>query len=153
MFRCVNLIVILQVALTIPCQAAEGWLCTHTYNTGKEIKSDYVAIGESLIMNKGRGRATILLNNDEEIVAFFSIWVDGYRHRRNGDTVIAESKVSELALMNENFILDKTHNTLITLDNSNQLVVAGLFAPDTYPRSDPSNGPIAEKDNCTRMDQ
>ena len=85
-----SLIVVLQVAMTVSCPAADGWLCTHISNTGKQFKTDYIVIGESLIMNKGGGHATILLNNDDEILAYFSLWVDGYHHKRNGATIIAD---------------------------------------------------------------
>ena len=55
--------------------------------------------------------------------------------------------------MNEYFILNKKNSTLIAIDNDTELVIAGLFSPDTYPRSSPATTPNVEKDNCTRMDQ
>jgi len=155
MFRCVCLIAILQAAMTGPCPAAEGWLCTHILTSGKQFQSDYVVVGDSLMMNKGGAYATILMNNDDEIIAYIPFWVDGYRHKRNGATVIADPKVSEPGLAYDYFIINKKNNTLINLEPGVQFLIAGVFLPDTYPRSrsSPSSTPDVEKSHCTRMDQ
>ena len=59
------LVLLLQVSFGTYGFAAEGWVCTETFEkTKQQIDSDYVVIGETLVMNKGRGHAKILLNDE-----------------------------------------------------------------------------------------
>jgi hypothetical protein len=126
--------------------AAEGWICTEKISD-EHFESDYVVIGESLVMNKGRGHATILMNDEQAVIAYVAFWSDGPRVKwkeKDKRTVVETGLSDNPVLITEYLIINKSQNTLIKLDNVIQSTNAPLVQ-DLAPR--------AKKSPCRRADQ
>jgi hypothetical protein len=117
--------------------AAEGWVCTEKI-LDEQFESDYVVVGESLVMNKGRGHATILLNDEQAVKAYVAIWSDGprlkWKEKENRTVVELTGPHDNPVLITEYLIINESQNTLITLDNVIQSENAPLVQ-DLAPRA------------------
>jgi hypothetical protein len=143
-------VLLLQVSFGTYGFAAEGWVCTETLGPDKErFDSDYVIIGETFVMNKGRGHAKILLNDEQTVIAYIAFWNSGFRLRwtekdGNKTAVAVTGPHDNPELITQYLILNKSQNTLTTLDNIRQSVNAPLVQ---------DLDPAAKKVPCRRADQ
>jgi hypothetical protein len=129
-FSALVLVLLLQGVLATESRAAEGWVCTETI-LGKHFETDYVVVGESLIMNKGKGRASILLNDEQFLIAYFSFWINGPHLKwkyTNGDrTEVEPAGTGDVpAIITHYIVINKTQNILIQLNNGSQVINAAL---------------------------